>query len=174
MLKLLGIAFFLLVSLPTGAHGTSQREKDARCSHINRHTLSEYDCSHVPFCQKTYNISYLNMLPYAPSQGIQEFLHLCCGNCTKWRVTDIFQNISDVSPNSINQSHFAYPFLGKLSPTITKTRYKICCQVLMPSRNPIREVEIFQKKRLDFPKTFYENYVTKPNQALVASTFLLK
>ena len=86
-----------------------------RCRHINYHTLDENGCADIDFYRKTFNISYINMPPYAPTPGVQDFLTVCCGNCTKFYVENIFANISEVSPVSMNSSHFVYRFLGSLT-----------------------------------------------------------
>ena len=85
----------LLFTLVMYCSATQPHEE--RCSHINYHTL-EYDCSATAFCRKTFNISYITMLPYSPTWGVQEFIRICCNNCTKFRVDRVFKNVSELTP----------------------------------------------------------------------------
>ena len=69
-------------------------------------------CRNMPFCKKTFNISYVTVPPYSPSNTIQYFLQQHCGECAKSRVVNVFADVSEVQPESIRTSDFIYPFLG--------------------------------------------------------------
>ena len=97
-----------------------------RCSQINYKSHSKtHKCSAISFCNKDFNISYIQMVPYAPSKGLQEFLKLCCRNCTRFNVLNTFMNISEVNPESIHSSNFVYPFLGSVTDKMVNGYYFI-------------------------------------------------
>lgn len=96
-----------------------------RCSHINYHTLDESLCERLPVCQKTFNISYIKMFPYSPTDGLQSFLRICCRHCTKWNILNVFNDTSSVKPALINTSHFVYPFLGSITDQFVNGYYFI-------------------------------------------------
>ena len=47
--------------------------------------------------------------------GVQQFLKICCSNCTEINEVKTFRNISEVNPESIRYAHFVYPFLGSVT-----------------------------------------------------------
>ena len=69
-------------------------------------------CADADVCQKTYNMTYIRMEPYN-SLLVNLLLHTCCGECTKIVEVNTLQDISQVTPSSINISHFVFPVLGR-------------------------------------------------------------
>lgn len=57
--------------------------------------------------------------------GIEKYLDLCCRNCSKSKVINVFANMSQVKPATINTSNFVYPFLGSLADEFVNGYYFI-------------------------------------------------
>ena len=90
--------------------------KYARCAHISYRGKPSGphndDRCHddEPVCQTLFNISYIVMPPYSPTD-LHAFIRLCCGPCARYKVVNTFANITEVSMDTIESSHFVYPFL---------------------------------------------------------------
>lgn len=86
-----------------------------RCSHINYKINDNSECPESSVCKKTFNISYIQMKPYSPTDGIENYVKICCGHCSRINVLNVFNDSLSITPKSINTSHFLYPFLGSIN-----------------------------------------------------------
>lgn len=69
-------------------------------------------CRQIDVCRKNFNISYIKMQPYN-TLLVEHLVHTCCGNCTRLVTVNTFHNITQVTDESANTSHFIFPVLGR-------------------------------------------------------------
>ena len=70
-------------------------------------------CENNDMCRKTFNVTYIHMpsLTNLPIRPVTYILAQCCGRCTKKREM-MMENITEITRQSINSSHFVFPVLG--------------------------------------------------------------
>ena len=76
---------------------------------------TNYKCAQHKMCKRNYIISRIAMPPYSTAQLLEKVINRCCGNCTMLNTQFWFRNISEVSLETMEQSDFILPFLGKSS-----------------------------------------------------------
>ena len=74
--------------------------------------LFEIGCPEIKICKKIFNVSFVKIPPFSFPFSIEKVLKSCCGSCGNYKVINEFENITEVTPSSINTSDFVLPFLA--------------------------------------------------------------
>ena len=83
--------------------------------------FEEKPCQHdIHICSRGFNISYVRLEPFTSESFrnlVENVISYCCGSCRNTVVVKTFNNMTEISPSSINSSHVLYPILGRLEAT---------------------------------------------------------
>ena len=108
-------------------------------------------CVENDVCKKVFNISYIIMPPYSPTE-LWEIVRICCGPCTKHQILHNFLNITSVTMESIRSSHFVYPFIAGSNQVYLYGRYFI------PAISAPKTYYITVKSQSPMFKTIFDLY----------------
>ena len=84
---------------------------------VTSNKFPEYQCVNGDICNREFNITKINLLPYHKimHNDIMRLLDICCGKCAKRKIVDTVSDLSKVSVESLASSDFIFPFLGPIS-----------------------------------------------------------
>lgn len=105
----------ILVLLLKHIDEISSTEFEKRCHDLNFTNLDENGCPDIQFCKKSFNLSYIDMPPYTPTNIIEKLINICCRNCSKHSIKKIFNNISEVHMPAISSLDIVFPVLGSIN-----------------------------------------------------------
>ena len=77
--------------------------------------VAEFNTSHCEsnhICNKTFNVTTINIKPYSSLSLVENMLKKCCGNCFP-PVFTTFANVSELTQESISTADMVFPVLAR-------------------------------------------------------------
>ena len=75
-------------------------------------TIPQTSCVEEKACQKTFNISYIEVGAYSP-EIVTDILQTCCGTCTRTLQVHTMTSPTQINQSVVDTSHFIFPVLGQ-------------------------------------------------------------